>query len=299
MAGFFDCGFARVAARESCTNENGGQIRQNSERLERYLDRFNGNRIEAFRVTQKEFNKRIPALLKSFKLWIKPADAKQKYLQHFSKTNWGKLSSVQKGAHQVHNCKGCTILDYAYQSTFPLRSLALKSTSPLQSLSKKSKQVLTTKQVEPTKTAIKNAATSIYSEINHEFKKLYNMEFSDALVMVPDLKIENKKSKYECKVDNRKRKIAFRDHTQEHFNSVNMAAFLGTRQSYNQRSKQRKLLFFETDEIAKKRVEERVEKENQGGRKRKRHSPSPENVNFDKEALLDEVNGMKDGEKVW
>ena len=125
-----------------------------------------------------------------------------------------------------------------------------------------------------TKTAIKKAASSIYSEINHGFKELYNVEFSSALAMLPDLQIETKNSKHECKVENRKRKMAFRDSTQEHFNSVDSSSFLGTRQSYNQRSKQRKILFFESDDDAKKRVEERIDKENTGERKRKRHSPS-------------------------
>ena len=282
--------------RRKAVNDNGARIK-NSKRLEKYLQRF-GDRVESFRVTQVQFDKRIPALLRNFKVWIKPADSKRKYLQHFSKSNWDKLSSVQKGAHQVHNCKACTVLDFSYQSTFPLRSLALKSTSPLQALKEKPKKALSAKRVEATKTAIKNAASSIYTEIHHGFKELYNVDFSNALAMLPDLQIETKKSKFECKAENRKRKMAFRDSTQEHFNSVSSNAFLGTRQSFNQRSKQRKIMFFESDEEAKKRVEERLDKENRGERRRKRHSPSPDLVDFDREGLLAEVNAMADGEKV-
>ena len=73
---------------------------------------------------------------------------------------------------------------------------------------------------------------------------------------------------------------------------------LGTRQSYNQRDSERKSLHFESPEEAKLRTQKRKALEEVGLRKKKHHSPDPNSVDFDKEALLQEVNSMKEGEKV-
>ena len=75
---------------------------------------------------------------------------------------------------------------------------------------------------------------------------------------------------------------------------------LATRQSLSQRSKQRKLLNFEsaTDAHAAIRVQKRKNQEDLGERKRKRHSPPTASVEFDKENLLQEVRNKKDGKKV-
>ena len=51
-------------------------------------------------------------------------------------------------------------------------------------------------------------------------------------------------------------------------------------------------------EEAATRVGKRKRLEDLGERKKKRHSPPPNQVNFDKENLLQEVKNMKDDEKV-
>ena len=73
---------------------------------------------------------------------------------------------------------------------------------------------------------------------------------------------------------------------------------LVTRQSYSQWARQRKSLYFKTMEEAATRVGKRKRLEDLGERKKKRHSPPPNQVNFDKENLLQEVKNMKDDEKV-
>ena len=71
-----------------------------------------------------------------------------------------------------------------------------------------------------------------------------------------------------------------------------------TRQSYSQQARQRNTLYFETMEEPAARVGKWKRREDFGERKRKRHFPPPNQVNFDKENLLQEVTNMKDGEKV-
>ena len=83
MAGFFNCGYARVAARNSVYDENGKVIYDKSTRLQRFLGTFSENK-EAFAVSQNTFDKRLPVLLQNFKKWR--GESKSKYLDHFSST---------------------------------------------------------------------------------------------------------------------------------------------------------------------------------------------------------------------
>ena len=57
-------------------------------------------------------------------------------------------------------------------------------------------------------------------------------------------------------------------------------------------------LCFETLEEAETRAKKRKLLEEQGQPKRKRHSPNPKDLEFDENELLQEVNAMKDREKV-
>ena len=57
-------------------------------------------------------------------------------------------------------------------------------------------------------------------------------------------------------------------------------------------------MHFESPEEAILLTKKRKALEEVGLRKKKRHSPDPNSVDFDKEGLLQEVNSMKEGEKV-
>ena len=65
MVGFFNCGFAHVAAKNSVYNENGKVIRDNNTRLQKFLSIFGDNK-EAFAVSQNTFDKRQAVLLRNF-----------------------------------------------------------------------------------------------------------------------------------------------------------------------------------------------------------------------------------------
>ena len=66
MAGFFNCGFAHVAARNSVYDENGKVIYDKGTRLQRFLGTFSESK-DAFAVSQNIFDKRLPVLFKNFK----------------------------------------------------------------------------------------------------------------------------------------------------------------------------------------------------------------------------------------
>ena len=54
-----------MAAKYSMLDDNGKVIRDKDNRLQTFLSTFSDNK-EAFAVTQKIFDKRLPALLKNF-----------------------------------------------------------------------------------------------------------------------------------------------------------------------------------------------------------------------------------------
>lgn len=94
MAGFFNCGFARVAARNSVYHENGKVIYDKGTRLQRFLGTFSESK-DAFAVSQNTFDKRLPVLLENFKKWR--GESKSKYLDHFSSSAWKSLSALKRG----------------------------------------------------------------------------------------------------------------------------------------------------------------------------------------------------------
>ena len=93
IAGFFNCGFARVAARNSVYDEKGKVIYDRDTRLQRFLGTFSESK-DAFAVSQNTFDKRLPVLLKNVKKWR--GESKSKYLDHFSSSAWKSLSALKR-----------------------------------------------------------------------------------------------------------------------------------------------------------------------------------------------------------
>ena len=168
MAGFFNCSFARVAARNSVYDENGKVQRDKSTRLQKFSSTFEGNR-EAFAVTQNTFDKRLPVLLKNFHKWR--GEDKSKYLEHFSSTAWSSLSAAKKGLHTISSCSACQTNHPLFQSLFPLRSNRLKRSDPLSTCTREVACLRkAVKAVKPSKATIQDTAKNIYLKINQHLK---------------------------------------------------------------------------------------------------------------------------------
>ena len=152
--------------------------------------------------------------------------------------------------------------------------------------------------VRPTQKAIKSAVRHIYSKIDPPFQKVFKVSFAEAQTKVSELELQQKKNKIEKKRERRQRARQEKKKVEQAWSKRDTETMLGTRQSYSQRAKQRKALSFETTEEAVERTGKRKRQEELGERTKKRHSPPPNQVDFDKENLLKEVTNMKDGEKV-
>ena len=193
MAGFFNCGFARVAAKTSVYNENGKLIKNKSTRLQKFMSIF-GDNAEAFAVSQNAFDKRLPVLLKNFEKWR--GEKKSKYLEHFSPTAWRSLSAAKRGMHSVSNCRGCQMNHLSFQSLFPLKTNRLKGVDPLSvSLKEATNLRRVTKKLKPSKATLQETAKNIYLKINQPFKDLFDTDLAEALTKIPEIGLAHAKTK--------------------------------------------------------------------------------------------------------
>jgi len=186
-----------------------------------------------------------------------------------------------------------------FQTQFPLKSNRLKGADPVATCTKEAGNLRkTTKAVKPSKKAIRDTAKSIYLEINEPFKNLYNVNLADAFTKVPETGLARAKTKVQKQKERRESARRFKNSAEEQWSKLDCDTMLGTRQSFKQRDLRRKSLYFESHEEAKIRTSKRKALEEAGLRKKKRHSPDPSSLDFDKAGLLQAVNEMNEGEKV-
>ena len=149
-----------------------------------------------------------------------------------------------------------------------------------------------------TRKALKSTTKEVYDKINITFENTFGVSFAMAQTSVPELNIQVKTSRAELKKERRNQSRAYKKHIEQQWTENACDTMLATRQTYNQWNEQWMILPFETPEKAETSERKRKLLEKQGQRKRKRHSPNPMDVEFNENELLQEVNAMKDGEKV-
>ena len=299
MANFFGCGFARVAVKLSILKANGKVEYDHEQRWKKYSEIFQGVHKSRFEVDKNLYTKRSKALEHHFKRW--KTTTKKIYIEHFSQTNWEKLTEHEKKQHSLANCKACDVHHFSYQSLFPLWGNKIKTVTHEGIYKQINSRILkesSAGNVKVTKKALKSATKEVYDKINTTFEKTFGVSFAIAQTSVPELNVQVKKSRAELKKERRNQSRACKKHIEQQWTENACDTMLATRQTYNQRHEQRMFLCFETPEEAETRAKKRKLLEEQGQRKWKRHSPNPKDLEFDENELLQEVNAMKDGEKV-
>ena len=96
MANFFGCGFARVAVKLSILKANGKVEYDHEQRWKKYSKTFQGVHKSRFEVDKNLYTKQSKALELHFKRW--KTTPKKSYIEHFSQTNWEKLTKHEKKA---------------------------------------------------------------------------------------------------------------------------------------------------------------------------------------------------------
>lgn len=299
MASFFGCGFARVAVKHSFVKPTGKVEYDHDNRLRNYLAVFQGHQ-ERYEVDKHSFVKRSKSLVHHFGKW-KLKTNKDEYTEHFSPNNWEKLTEYEKKQHTRTNCEACDVHHFPFQSLFPMWNQKENSITQ-QGFHKNIKSCILKPScrgnMKVTKKAIKTATSQIYEKINAPFKNIFGVTFAKAQTTVSELGLEDKKSHAEKKKERRKKSTVDKSCIQEKWSEKDCDTMLSTRQTYSQRQEQRLSLFFESPEDAEQRANKRKRQEEEGQRKKKRHSPRPDDLDFDKDGLLEKVNAMRDGEKV-
>lgn len=302
MCDTFNCGFSRVAAKLSCLHADGRIDKDIKSRWERYNEFFGDNNAQ-HEVPLKTFRKRIKPILGYFRSWqASDADMKEKYMRYFSSAKWKSLPKIQKLQHSGRDCRACMVHHQVMYSTFPLPQMRLGSgadSGPVKvSQSLGSRLSTLPKAVKPSKKALVEATKEIYNNINKPFQETFGVNFSQAQTNVTELKLQVKKSKSQKKKERRDIRREDKLKVGKMMADTEAEAVLSTRQSLSQRNKKRKLQFFESKDEAEQRTKLRKELEESGERIRKKLSPDPESLLFDRQGVLKEVTEMAEGDTV-
>ena len=216
MAAFFGCGFARVAAKLSYLKANGKVEYNQEQRWKKYLAIFQGEHKTRYEVDKYVYTKRSKGLVDHFKRW-KTAKREQ-YIEHFSPTNWEKLTEHEKRQHCRSNCKACDVHHFSHQSLFPLWGNKTKSVTDEGVYKKINSRVLklsSAGNVKVTKKALKAATKEVYDRINVPFAKTFGVTFAVAQTSVTELNVQVKKSRAELRREKRDKSRADKIHIQE------------------------------------------------------------------------------------
>ena len=117
MANFFGCGFARVAIKISILNSNRKVEYDHEQWWKKYSKTFQGVHKSRFEVDKNLYTKRSRALELHSKRW--KTTPKKTYIEHFSQTNWEKLTEHGKKQHSRANCKAFDVHHFSYQCYLP------------------------------------------------------------------------------------------------------------------------------------------------------------------------------------
>ena len=118
MSVIFNCGFARVAVKESFRKVGSASVETNpNEKWKNFLTVFESDRQEVFAVERSTYLKKSKAIYSSFRKMN--SRAKAQYQDTFSMVNWKVLITAQKKQHILSNCGGCQMHYYAIHNFFP------------------------------------------------------------------------------------------------------------------------------------------------------------------------------------
>jgi len=145
----------------------------------------------------------MPALISLFSSWNpRKKQEKERYLKTFSISNWRSLPISRKREHSFDNCKGCHQYYSEAQSLLPVKS------NRFQGVLKENPFLIASNEVPKYSGSLKKGeisatAKALYSKIDKTFQEKYSVSFADALIKVPELGIQKKKSPEDKKKERR------------------------------------------------------------------------------------------------
>lgn len=144
-----------------------------------------------YNADKQSFNRKVKALQITFRKWrSKDRDI---FLEKFSPGNWKKKTAGQKAKHTLRNCIVCE--SDPTNHLFPMKSLRSKSSITPAALKANVGNVYfksPPRSYKATKAELIDSARIIYKSINEVFVNLFDNQFIDILVKVPELGITKK-----------------------------------------------------------------------------------------------------------
>ena len=248
------CGFGKVIAYE--LNSSNLSLENRIAKYETIFEEYKEN----FSVALETHRRNFPKIVEKIRtIGKRHKDMKTKILEKFSIKSWNKLSTTEKSKHSLLNCKGCTTKE-KYQTlinAFPVNKQACSH----------NKQKILVHNM----TQLQTITQHIYTKANSEFKKSFpDLEFSDTLVMVPELNLLKTPTYEEKRTEIRKSAQDFKKAVENHKKetAVLLRTF-GTELPLSKRNKIRMTEYFETSEQCTERTFKDMEKI-ESGKKRKK-----------------------------
>ena len=188
----FNCGFSRVAVKESFHKP--GTTTKEADPVQRwrhYRETFGESAQSTFAVDKSTYMKKARIIYHSFRKMN--SRSRTEYFKYFSLANWNGLPDSQKSEHIMSHCHACQVPHFAFQSLFP-NTVRFKPQKLVQEALVENGNVGNNK-VEPTQKAINTAAKNIYLKIYGQFQKTFNVSFAEAQTKASELELQQKKSK--------------------------------------------------------------------------------------------------------
>ena len=170
MSVVFNCGFARVAVKESWHKVGSSSIETDpGERWKNYLGIFEEDSRDIFAVERSTYIKKSKAVYSSFRKMN--SKSRSQYTNTFSAANWKVLPMSQKKQHTCtwSNCGGCQVHYLAIHTLFP-NGDTVKPQIIVQDIVRKS-GLKAQGKLKPNETAIKSAVKHIYSKLLQHKRK--------------------------------------------------------------------------------------------------------------------------------
>ena len=184
--------------------------------MEKYSEIFQRVHKSRFEVDKSLYTNRSNVLEHHFKRW--KTTTKKTYIEHFSQTNWEKLTENEKKQHSLANCKACDVHRFSYQSLFPLwgnKTNTITHEGIYKQINSRILKQSSAGNVQVKKKLSKVPQKRCMRKINTAFEKTFGVSFAIAQTSVPELNVKVKKSRAELKKEKKNQSRACKKHIEQ------------------------------------------------------------------------------------
>ncbi len=280
-----NCGFARVAMYQitmELTNNRGRRVpipldTRQAEFQALFQGCPNFGLSESFFTREgpnSQFERYCTVVLNTMKKKWHPNHAKSAYISAFSKSKWQVLPDTMKNTHSLTECEGCYNSYLELQKTYPAKPVHNPSVVSFDPNALKSM-------------GVKRFTEQCTKDLNEAYRQTVGKSFVDQLAKIPQLGVQKRKSATKKKKEKREVLRNIRNHINHQLADNATLTVLTENESIKKYRRKRLAQAFEGH------------KEDQPPPKKKKHSPSFENVTWDKEKVLNDVRNWPSAKVNW